>query len=59
MAISAPDAPSTALQALLTAVADGLPHVWSADNPGELLAEAGEWGFPLYARDGGVRLEYP
>ena len=43
----------------MTALADGLPHVWSADNPGELLAEAGEWGFPLYARDGGVRLEYP
>ncbi|MCL4526962.1 MAG: biotin--[acetyl-CoA-carboxylase] ligase [Gammaproteobacteria bacterium] len=59
MAISAPDAPSTALQVLLTAVADGLPHAWPADNLDELLAEAGEWGFPLYARDGGVHLEYP
>ena len=59
MAISAPDAPSTALQALLTAVADGLPHAWPADNLDELLAEADEWGFPLYARDGGVHLEYP
>ena len=59
MAISAPDAPSTALQALLTAVADGLPHTWPADNLDELLAEAGEWGLPLYARDGGVHLEYP
>ncbi len=47
----------------MTAVADGLPHAWPADNPGglqsALLAEAGEWGFPLYARDGGVQLEYP
>ncbi|MEY2333171.1 biotin--[acetyl-CoA-carboxylase] ligase [Acidithiobacillus ferrianus] len=59
MAISAPDAPSTALQVLLAAVADGLPHAWPADNPGELLAEAGEWGFPLHARNGGVQLEYP
>ncbi|MHB8211413.1 MAG: biotin--[acetyl-CoA-carboxylase] ligase [Acidithiobacillus sp.] len=59
MAISAPDAPSTALQVLLTAVADGLPHAWPADNLDELLAEAGEWGLPLYARDGGVHLEYP
>ena len=59
MAISAPDAPSTALQALLAAVADGLPHAWPADNPDALLAEAGEWGFPLHARDGGVQLEYP
>ncbi|MBU2766846.1 biotin--[acetyl-CoA-carboxylase] ligase [Acidithiobacillus ferrivorans] len=63
MAISAPDAPSTALQALLAAVADGLPHAWPADNPGglqpALLAEAAEWGFPLYARGGSVHLEYP
>ncbi|MHB1737103.1 MAG: biotin--[acetyl-CoA-carboxylase] ligase [Acidithiobacillus sp.] len=59
MAISAPDTPSAALQALLTAVADGLPHAWPADNPGELLAEAAEWGFPLYARNGGAHLEYP
>ena len=43
----------------MTAVADGLPHAWPADNLDELLAEAGEWGFPLYARDGGVQLEYP
>ncbi|MBU2733799.1 biotin--[acetyl-CoA-carboxylase] ligase [Acidithiobacillus ferridurans] len=63
MAISAPEAPSAALQALLTTVADGLPHAWPADDssglPSALLAEAGEWGFPLYARDGGVQLEYP
>ena len=59
MAISAPDAPSTALQALLTAVADGLPHAWPANNLDELLAEAAEWGYPLHARNGGVQLEYP
>ena len=63
MAISASEAPPAALQALLTTVADGLLHAWPADDssglPSALLAEAGEWGFPLYARDGGVQLEYP